>query len=147
MATKQTAFFKGMARTPVGHPHKAGHTTTYLFTHIFTEDVNTTDILEIFPVMPYGRIVGFDFNSEGIATTNFSFGKMSGTVGDRVSARTVGSELASAAAAGTQASATLLALAALAKNGDTPYSIGMVPSANIALSAAKKLHVRVQISS
>jgi hypothetical protein len=147
MATKQSAFFKGMSRTPVGHPHKAGHTTTYLFTHIFSEDVNTTDVLELFPVIPYGRIVEFTFNSENIAATNFSFGKMSGTVGDKVSARTCGTELASAAAAGTQASATLVALAALAKNGDTAYSIGMVPSANIALGATKKLHVRVQIAS
>lgn len=147
MPTKQSAFFKGMSRTPVGHPHKAGHTTTYLFTHIFTDTVATTDVLELFPVMPYGRIVGFTFNTENIAATNLSFGKMSGTPGDATSVRTCGSELASAAAAGTEASATLLALAALAKNGDSAYSIGMVPSVSIAAGVTKKLHVRIQIAS
>lgn len=147
MAIKQTKFFKGMARTPVGHPHKAGHTTTHLFTHVFSEAVATTDILELIPLAPGLRVVECTINTENIAATNLTVGLMSGNIGSLDAARTSGNELVAAQVSGTEYSSTLLQLAALAKNGDTAKSLGLKVSADVAAAANKKLHVKLVVAS
>lgn len=146
MPIKQSNYFRGNARTPVPVPHRKGEAIEYLFTHVFTEDVNTTDILELFPVFPNGRITGFDFASENIGTVNLTFGLMSGNPGALDNARTSGNQLLNAAAAATPAPATLLSLAAIPKIGETPVSIGLVPSANITAGGNKRLHIRIRIA-
>jgi hypothetical protein len=147
MPIKQSAYFKGNARTPVPVPHRKGEVIEYLFTHTFTEAVAAADILDLFPVFPYGRIVGFDFAAENIGAINLSIGLMSGNPGSLDSARTVGTQLINAAVSTTPLASTLTQLAALAANGETPVSIGLVPSAEITAAANKKLHLRIRIAS
>lgn len=146
MPIKQSAYFKGNARTPVPVPHRKGEVIEYLFTHTFTETIGTADILELFPVFPYGRIVGFDFAAENVGAINLSIGTMSGASGSLDSARTVGSQLINAAVSTTPLASTLTQLAALAAIGETPVSIGLVPSAEIVAGATKKLHVRIRVA-
>jgi hypothetical protein len=147
MAIKQSAYFKGNARTPVPHPARKGEAIEYIFTHTFTETVATTDILELIPVFPYGRIVGFDFAAENIGAINLTMGLMSGAAGSLDAARTSGSGLISAAVSTTPLAATLTQLAAIAENGESPVSIGMTCSADITAGSTKKLHIRIRVVS
>lgn len=149
MSTKQSAYFKGNARTPVPHPHRKGEVIEYLFTHTFSEAVASTDVLELFPVFPYGRIVGFDFDTENVGTIALDIGLMSGTPGDAASERTSGDELIDGvnADASSGKETGLAALAALAAMGETPVSIGVKPASNITAAANKKLHCRIRIAS
>lgn len=150
MSTKQSAYFKGNARTPVPHPHRKGEVIEYLFTHTFTETVLAGDVLELFPVFPYGRIVGFDWDTENVGAINVGIGLMTGTPGDATSVRTVGTELASAVAANAVVASKLtglLALAAIPAMGETPVSIGLAPAADITAGSTKKLHVRIRVAS
>jgi len=144
MSTKQSTAFKGNARTPIPTPHKAGDAQTYLFTHVFNEAVLTTDVLELFPVFPNGKIVQFDYATENIGAINLNIGFLTGTPGDVVSARTCGSEFFAATAANTPSEAALLTLAAVAESADVK-SIGLVPAANITAAANKKIHIRLTI--
>ena len=150
MSTKQSAYFKGNARTPVPHPHRKGEVIEYLFTHTFTETVASTDVLELFPIFPYGRIVGFDFETENVGAINVDIGLMSGTPGDATSVRTCGAELANDVAANGAVAVKLTSLALLAAlpaNGETAVSIGLVPANDITAAANKKLHCRIRIAS
>ena len=147
MPIKQSQYFRGNARTPVPVPDRKGEVIEYLFTHTFSEAVNTADILELFPVFSHGRIVGFDFASENLGAITLDFGFMSGTPGSLDATRTVDAALLNDAAAGTPAETSLTALAGIAAIGGTPVSIGLVPSANITAAANKKLHVRIRVAS
>lgn len=143
MAVKQSQFFKGNARTPIGHATRANEVTEHLFTHTFTEAVTTADILELFPLLPNGRIVAFEVAGSGLSTTTFKVGFMSGNPGELDDARTLGSELAStlANASGVVGLATLAPLA----GSGVARSIGIQPSANIAASGSTVLHVRIRV--
>lgn len=149
MSIKQSAYFKGNARTPVPHPHRKGEVMEYIFTHTFDEAVASTDILDLIPVFPYGKVVGFDFDTENVGAINLDIGLMSGTPGSTDASRTVGAEfidgVAANAASGKETA--LSALAALAANGETPVSIGVKPASDITAAANKKLHVRLRIRS
>ncbi|WP_126975577.1 hypothetical protein [Frigidibacter oleivorans] len=147
MAIKQSAYFKGNSRTPVPNPHRKGEVIEYMFTHVFAETVAAADILDLFPIFPYGRIVGFDCASENLGAVNLTIGLMSGSPGSLDAARTSGSELVNAGAAGAPATTALTALAALAQNGDTPVSVGLKTSADIVAGATKKLHCRIRVVS
>lgn len=147
MAIKQSAYFKGNARTPVPHPARKGEAIEYLFTHTFNETVGAGDVLELFPVFPYGRIVGFDFASENLGAVDLTFGLVTGAVASLDAARTSGSQLLNEAAAGTPAASSLTALAAIPENGDTAVSVGVKVSADVAAAANKKLHVRIRVVS
>lgn len=147
MPIKQSAYFRGNARTPVPVPDRKGQAIEYLFTHTFTEDVNTNDVLELIPVFPYGRITGFDFASENLGAVNLTMGLVSGESGSLDPARTCGSQLLNAAAAGTPAPASLASLAALPAMNEKPVSIGLVPSANIVAGGTKRLHIRIRVAS
>lgn len=144
MSTKQTAFFKGNARAPMPSPFKAGDGHTVIFTHVFTEDVAATDILEVLPIPPGCRVAAIDFVTENVGAINLNIGWMSGVSGDPVTVRTVGSEFFAAAAANTAASAALLTLINAGAVSQEPRSIGIAPAALIAAGATKKLHIRVQ---
>ena len=144
MATKQSKYFKGNARTPQAVSHKAGDAITVLETHVFTEDVGTSDVLELIQ-WPVGmKLVSFEWNTENSSTTTLNFGIMSGTPGDVTATRTCGTEIAATAVAGTQAATTLVALQAIAVpvSGEN-RSIGFVPTAAaITAGATKKLLFR-----
>ena len=144
MPTKQSAFFKGLARVPMPSPFKAGDGHTVMVSHTFTEDVLTTDILELIPLPPGCRVTGLDFVTENIGAINISIGFMSGVSGDTVTVRTCGAEFFSAVAANTPASATLLALINAGIASGEIRSIGLFPAANITLAANKKIHTRLQ---
>ena len=146
MPIRQTNYFRGNARTPVPLPERKGEVMEYLFTHTFNETVNTADILELFPVFAYGRITGFDFATENLGSVDLTIGLMSGTPGSLDAARTSGSQLINAGAAGTPAATALTALAGLAAIGETPVSIGLVPSANITAGATKRIHIRIRVA-
>lgn len=143
MATKQSSYFKGNARKEVATPHQAGIDAVIMHTHVFTEDVAGTDVLDLFPLIPYGKILSVDIASENLGAITLGVGFLTGTPGDKVAVRTCGTELFAAWAVATPASMTLIALSALAKNGDSAKSIGIVPSATITAGATKKLHMRI----
>lgn len=147
MGVKQSNYFKGNARTPVPHPARKGEVIEYMFTHVFAETVATTDILELVPVFPNGRIVGFDFAAENIGAINLTIGLMTGTAGSLADTRTSGAELISAAVSTTPAATTLTALAALAELGDAATSLGLTVSADVTAGATKKLHLRIRVAS
>lgn len=147
MPIKQSAYFKGNARTPVPHPDRKGIVMEYLFTHVFTEAVATTDILELFPIFPYGKIVGFDFATENVGPINLTLGLMSGTPGELNSARTSGAELINAGAAATPAATSLTAISAIPAIGETPVSLGLKVSNDISAAANNKLHIRIRVVS
>ena len=143
MATKQSNYFKGNARTPQPVSHKAGDSVVVLATHIFTEDVATTDVLELIQYPAGMKLVDFVWNTENISTTTLNFGIMSGTPGDTAT-RTCGTEFGATATAGTQAATTLVNLQAAANAVSAENrSIGFVPTvASITAGATKKLHIR-----
>ena len=72
MSTKQSPYFKGLARTPMPSPHKVGDGHEVLSTHVFTEDVLTTDVLELIPLPPGCRVTGLDFVTENIGAINLT---------------------------------------------------------------------------
>ncbi|MDP2047564.1 MAG: hypothetical protein Q8K33_01540 [Cypionkella sp.] len=144
MSTKQSAYFKGLARVQMPSPFKVGDGHTVLATHVFTEDVLTTDVLELIPLPPGCRVTGIDFVTENIGAININIGFMSGVSGDAVSVRTCGAEFFSAAAANTPAAAALLSLINAGIASGEIRSIGLVPAANITLGATKKIHTRLQ---
>lgn len=144
MATKQSAYFKGNARKELPIPLQAGMACEVIITHVFTEAVNTTDVLEICPLMPWMKILGAEVIGQNIGATTMDIGYLTGTPGDTDAVRTCGNELFNDQAGNAVGTMTLLAAAGLAKNGDTAKSIGMVPAANIAASASTKLNLRLR---
>jgi hypothetical protein len=142
MSTKQSKYFKGLGRMPMATPHKAGETTIVMFTHVFTETIATTDILELIPMPVNMKLVAFDYASENIGAINLKAGLMTGSVGDTTSVRTLGAELFAATPAATPNEAPLLAILGITPS-DTPRAIGIAPDANITAGATKKLHVRM----
>lgn len=146
MATKQTSYFKGNARTEMPTPLYAGHACEIIISHTFTENVATTDVLEIAPMQPYMRLLGAEVIGENLGAITLDIGFLTGTPGDTTATRTCGSEIFNDQAAGSVGTLTLLAAAGIAKNGDTAKSIGLVPSAEITAGATKKLHLRLRYS-
>lgn len=144
MATKQTNYFKGNARTPQPVSHKAGDSVVILATHTFAEDVATTDVLELIQYPAGMKLVAFEWNTENISTTTLNFGIMSGAPGDATAVRTCDTALGATAAAGTQGATTLVALQAAANAvSQENRSIGFVPTAaSITAGATKRLHIR-----
>ena len=147
MAIIQSNFFKGNARTPTADPHRKHETITQMFSHYFTEALTTADILDLFPVFPGAKIVGFEFICENMATEALDIGLMSGTPGSKDAGRTSGDELIDGIAASTGGSTALATLANLAANGDTAVSIGVKTATNIAAGATKALHVKITLVS
>lgn len=144
MSIKQTAVFKGMARREMPVPHKAGDVQEIILTHTFTEDVNTTDVLELLALPAGLRITHFEYASENHSAVNVNIGFMSGTPGSTDAARTSGAELASAAALVSTGTPTgIIALAGIASS-DAHRSIGLVPAANIVAGATKRIHLKVR---
>lgn len=145
MATKQSKFFTGMARTPIPHPVKAGSPCEIIFTHVFSTAVAETDVLELVTIPPGCRLTHVDFVSANLGSINFDLGLMSGTPGDATPERTCGAEIFDDQAAGTAAAATLAKIAAIAAMGDAaPKSIGFVPSAAITAATNKTLTLRIR---
>lgn len=139
MSIVQSKYFKGNARHQIANSHRKGETISYLFEHVFTEDLATTDILEIFAIFPYGRVIGFQFETEGMAAEALDIGFMSGVPGSLEDTRTSGDELIDGVAANAGGATSLLDLNALAETGETPVSIGLVTDTAIVAGPAKKL--------
>jgi hypothetical protein len=146
MATKQSAFFKGNARSNVPVPNKAGVVCEIIVTHTFTEAVAATDVLELVPLGAGNRILSVDISSENVGAINLGVGFMSGTPGDTDPTRTCGTQLFAAQAANTAAAMTLTNVAGLTVSNDA-RSIGVVPAAEITAAANKKLHLRIRYAS
>lgn len=144
MSTKQSAFFKGLARTPMPSPFKVGDGHTVLASHVFLEDVLTTDVLELIPLPPGCRVTDIDFVTENVGLINLNIGFLTGVSADLVAVRTCGAEFFSAAPASTAARATLLALINAGIASGEIRSIGLVPAADITLGSTKKIHMRLQ---
>ena len=93
MAIRQTAYSKGNARTEMPQPQVKGEVKEVILSYVFTEVLETTDILELFPVPSFGEILGVDFVSENLPVGNVTIGFMSGDFASTDAARTSGSEL------------------------------------------------------
>lgn len=145
MATKQSAFFKGNARPNVNHAAKVGVGNTYLVSHVFTENVATTDVLELFPLPAGARVTSFDVVPENLPGVTMTVGVMSGVSGDADAVRTCGTELLAAATAATPAATPLLSLVNLAIDRTQVRSIGFIPGTSIVAGATKKLHFRITL--
>ncbi|WP_444668359.1 hypothetical protein [Cereibacter changlensis] len=144
MSTKQSTYFKGNGRREVPTPKQAGTTAEVIVSHTFTENLETTDVLELFGLIPYGKVIGLDFMGENLGAVNLSIGLMSGTPGSIDPARTSGAEYIAAAVSTTPLASTLAQIVAAPRNGDTPRSIGVKTSAQIVAGPTKKLHVRIR---
>ena len=144
MATKQSRFFSGNAQTPFNTPHKAGSVVTVIATVDLSAGLLAADVLELAPVIPYGRITSFDVTDVGslLGATNITIGMMSGTPGDTTSVRTVGTELINAQAAGAAIASSLAQIAAIPRNDGTAKSLGLKVSANVVAGAGKALTIR-----
>ena len=144
MATKQSNFFSGNAQTPFNTPHKAGSVVTVIATVDLSAGLLAADVLELAPVIPYGRITSFDVTDVGslLGATNITIGMMSGTPGDTTSVRTVGTELINAQAAGAAIASSLAQIAAIPRNDGTAKSLGLKVSANVVAGAGKALTIR-----
>lgn len=150
MALKKSALFKGSQPVDTPAPHRAGETLTIIYTHTFTQDVNTADVLEIYPCFAGAHIVGFEFETENVGAINLNLGIVSGEAGVQDDARTCGNQLIAAVAANAASgrASTLAQLSALdvtANARDKNFSIGLVPAANITAAANKKLHIRLTL--
>ncbi len=146
MPTRQSTFFTGSSRRVEPEVTAVGEVVTAIIAHNVTADITTADVLELFRMGPGMKIIGFDFVTENMPAANVSFGFMTGTPGDAVSARTCGTEIMGATAVAGPASATLLTLAKLAArptNGDY-VSIGMTTSASITAAANRWIYIRIQ---
>lgn len=147
MATVQSAYFTGNARTTLPQPHRKGETLTVLFTHTFNTAVTTADVLELVEIPPYAQIVGFEYASANIGAINVDIGIMSGTPGSTDASRTVGDEIVSAASIGTAAVVGVATLGAIAVNGESKVSIGLQPASNITAAANKTVTIKLTIRS
>lgn len=143
MATKRSRYTAGMGQTPVPVPNKAGEACTIIVSHTFTEDVNSTDVLDLISLGPNTKVVYMRVISENVGAINLKVGHMTGTPGSPDPARTCGAEYFAAQAANAAGEVPLLTLATLASVGDTPVSIGVQPAANIVAGATKKLHLQI----
>lgn len=145
MATKLGVYAKGASRLMFPEPKQTGQVACEITTHVFTEDVLTTDVLELFPLLPFGRIVGFEFISANLGAITLDFAEMTGDFAsvDPARAMGTGAKLLMSVAAAAGAVATLAQIAAFNKNGDTARGIGLKPSANITLGATKTITYRV----
>lgn len=143
MAIKKSSYLKGNARPQLPNPYVAYTPAEVLITHVFSEAVASTDILELCYLPAYCRILSAEVVSAGTSTTTFDIGFMSGDVGSDDASRTVGAELFDDVTPTTQTAAGLAALAAIAASA-TPRSIGVKGSANVAASANTKLHLRLR---
>ena len=143
MATIQSAYFKGLSRPNVPVPHKAGTVHEVLVTHVVSEDVDTTDILELVPIPPNARLLQVDYASENITTITLDIGIMTGAAGDPTTVRTIDDALLTTQAVATPASVPLATIAAIGVAGEA-RSIGVVPSAKLTKGATKKIHLRVR---
>lgn len=143
MAIKKSIFTGGMGRKQLPSPYVANQPVEVIVSHAFTEALATTDILELAALPPNCKIVGAHLMTEGTGATTITAGFMSGDFGSNDPARTSGNELFNAAAATTEQTTSLAALAALAPT-ELPRSIGVRASAAIAANPATKLHLRLR---
>lgn len=146
MATYQTTLFTGVARPVFGNNFRAGSPIILRHTHVFTQTVLAADVLELFTLPAYARVAKFEIISANVgAITATGIGLMTGTPGDTVNARTVGTELIAAGVLNTTLTSTLLQLATLGKIGDSPVSIGLDPAADITAAANKTITFDVHL--
>lgn len=123
-------------------PQMNGDAHTLLITHTVTENIGTSDILEIAAIPADMKLLDVVLSTENAGTTNLTVGIMSGKPNDPDAARTSGSEIFNAVAAGTEQRATLIALAGIARDPGN-RSIGLKTSAEITAGATKKIHLRI----
>ena len=121
-------------------PQMNGEAHTLLITHVVKEQIGTADILELAAIPADMKLLDAVIDTEGAGTTNLTVGIMSGKPNDPDPARTSGSELFNAVAAGTETKASIKALAAIARNPGN-RSIGHNTSAAIPVGA--KIHLRL----
>ncbi len=143
MATVLSSLYLGANRIDIRRPTFSGMKMEMILTHTFLAQVATTDILDLFPIPAYAQLTEFEIINANLGALNLAIGLMTGTPGDTIAARTSGTQLFAAQAAGAQAAVTLANIAALAKIGDLPVSIGVVPSVNITAAANKTLTYRI----
>lgn len=130
----------GTRRQPVTAPECAGEVNTARFTYIFaTNFVAASDKLELGALPARARIVDATVIGVGIVTVTAKVGMMSGTLGDKNDARTVGAELFTAAA--LNGNVTRLTTVANFTNpaAETNRAIGVQLSSDVAGSAGKSI--------
>lgn len=148
MATRQSIFSKGNARREMPQPNAAAEPKIVILSHTFTEVQEIADVLELLPLPPYSRIMGFEYVTENLPAANLTIGFMSGVFGSDDAARTSGSELFNAVAVANTVTQTaaLLPLALLAAVSEAPISIGLKSSAQITPAANRKIHIRLTLA-
>ncbi len=139
MAILQTEAIKGRSTPPTGYV--AGSLMVARFVVDFSKFAYaTTDKVE-FGILPGGtRIIRARFIPEGIGTPNLTAGLMSGDVGSPDEARTVGNQLAAAAALTNNIAlnSTDLQCASIVPT-EVHRPLGLTLSAAVAMGADKRL--------
>lgn len=121
-------------------PQINGESHTLLITHVAQQAIAIADILELAAIPADMKLLDAVINTEGAGTTNLTLGIMSGNPNDSDPARTSGSEVFNAVPAGTEARASLLPLANIARSPGN-RSLGLRTSAVIPIGA--KIHLRL----
>lgn len=147
MAYRGSAYFKGNTRLQPPKAQVAGTNAIVFFTHVFDKElVDTTDVLELFPVPAGARVAAITYCSTNLPAGNMSLGWMSGVVGARDDARTSGTEFVSAVAHATTDISVALALLQLQARQSEPRSIGWKTSVSTgAVNANKTFTIRVEL--
>lgn len=121
-------------------PQINGEAHTLMITHVAQQAIAIADIVEIAAIPADMKLLDAVLATENAGTTNLSLGIMSGNPNDSDPARTAGSEIFNAVAAGTEARAGLVALANIARSPGN-RSLGLRTSAIIPIGA--KVHLRL----
>lgn len=146
MAYTSSAYFRANTRLQPPKAQVAGGNALIFHTHVFDKvALNTTDILELFPIPPGARIASISYASENLPAGNMNLGWMSGTPGTPDGARTVGTQFVNGVAHAATDINVALSLLRLQDRSDTPRSIGMTASVNIGVAANRNITFRIEL--
>lgn len=142
MTVFQSSVAKGQAATPSAY--QAGIVTTAIFEHVFNQSyVAATDVIELGLLPAETQIIGATVIGAELGATTANIGIMTGTPGDTVGVRTVGSQLFAATNVNNATADATLANCLSVDRANTHRAIGATIAANVAAGAAKKLTVKI----
>lgn len=144
MAYRASAYFSGFTRLMPPKGQIAGTQCEILHTHVFDkQQLDTTDMLELFPIPAGARISSLFYASENLPAGNLLLGWTTGNVGDPSAARTAGTEFVNAVAHSANDISVPLSVLRLQNRSDVVRSLGMRASVLIGTAANRNITFRV----
>lgn len=140
MAYRASAYFKGNTRLMPPKAQVAGNVSEIFHTHVFDkEQLDTTDMLELFPIPPGARISWIRYASENLPVGNLLLGWTDGEVGAPLASRTSGTQFVNGVAHAAADTTVALSVLRLQNKSDVWRSIGMRTSALIGVAANRNI--------